>query len=54
MKKQIKKLALSKDTLHRLNNSTLAEERELGKAVGGYTGTCYKLSYCTCTNTRYC
>jgi hypothetical protein len=44
MKKQVKKLALAKETLHSL------EENLLGKAAGGLTvGAAYMSYYTTCS-----
>ena len=53
MKKNVKKLTLSRETLRDLRNGRLSD-MELLQALGGVSGTCYKLSLCTCTNTRYC
>jgi hypothetical protein len=53
MKKSLKKLLLSKETLRTLDDREL-DAKKLEQAAGGQSATCYKLSLCTCTHTRYC
>jgi hypothetical protein len=38
----------------RILDDNRLDAKQLEQAAGGISGTCVKLSLCTCTNTRYC
>ena len=52
-KKNLKKLTVTKETLRGLEDLKLGD-RAFEDAVGGQSGTCVNLSFCTCTHTKFC
>jgi len=53
MKKSLRKLVLSKETLRTLDDCQL-DAKKLEQVAGGQSATCVVLSFCTCTHTKYC